>query len=36
MLAVSDRIVWIRDGQIGRIQNREELRIEEGVIEPAM
>jgi len=35
MLAVSDRIVWIRDGMIDRIQKREELKIEEGVIESA-
>jgi putative ABC transport system ATP-binding protein len=32
MLAVSDRIIWIRDGQVDRIQKREELKIEEGVI----
>ena len=35
MLAVSDRILWIRDGRVDRIQRREELRIEEGVIEGA-
>jgi putative ABC transport system ATP-binding protein len=35
MLAVSDRIIWIRDGQIDRIQRREELKIEEGTIEGA-
>src|SRR5205809_1522123 len=35
MLAVSDRIFWIRDGQVDRIQKREELRIEEGTIESA-
>ena len=33
MLAVSDRIIWIRDGQVDRIQKRDELKIEEGVIE---
>ncbi|HYO07394.1 MAG TPA: ABC transporter ATP-binding protein [Tepidisphaeraceae bacterium] len=33
MLAVSDRILWIRDGQVDRIQRRDELKIEEGVIE---
>jgi putative ABC transport system ATP-binding protein len=30
MLTVSDRIAWVRDGQIERIQNRDELEIEEG------
>jgi putative ABC transport system ATP-binding protein len=35
MLAVSDRIIWIRDGQVDRIQKRDELKIEEGVIEGA-
>ena len=35
MLAVSDRIFWIRDGKMDRIQKREELRIEEGIIEGA-
>ncbi len=35
MLAVSDRIIWIRDGQIDKIQNRQDLKIEEGVIEGA-
>src|SRR5688500_15284045 len=35
MLAVSDRILWIRDGRVDRIQKREELHIEEGVIEGA-
>ncbi len=29
MLNVSDRIVWVRDGQIERIQNRDEIEIEE-------
>jgi putative ABC transport system ATP-binding protein len=33
MLAVSDRIIWISDGKVERIQKREELKIEEGVIE---
>ncbi|MCG3178465.1 MAG: putative ABC transporter ATP-binding protein YknY [Phycisphaerae bacterium] len=32
MLAVSDRIAWIRDGLVARIQNREEIQIEEGKI----
>jgi putative ABC transport system ATP-binding protein len=35
MLAVSDRILWIRDGKMDRIQRRDELKIEEGVIEGA-
>src|SRR3954451_22164645 len=35
MLAVSDRIFWIRDGKVDRIQRRDELKIEEGVIEGA-
>jgi putative ABC transport system ATP-binding protein len=35
MLAVSDRIFWIRDGQVDRIQRRDELNIQEGVIEGA-
>jgi putative ABC transport system ATP-binding protein len=30
MLTVSDRIAWVRDGQIERMQNRDELEIEEG------
>src|SRR3989440_2691433 len=33
MLAVSDRIFWIRDGKVDRIQKREDLNIQEGVIE---
>src|SRR5215203_3827937 len=35
MLAVSDRILWIRDGRVDRIQRRDELNIQEGVIEGA-
>ncbi len=35
MLAVSDRIFWIRDGQVEKIQNRQDLKIEEGTIEAA-
>ena len=30
MLDVSDRIVWIRDGSIDKIQNREDVKIEVG------
>jgi len=33
MLSVSDRVVWIRDGQIDRIENREDLDISVGSIE---
>lgn len=32
MLAASDRIAWVRDGQIERVQKREELKIEEGAM----
>ncbi|HEY8668298.1 MAG TPA: ABC transporter ATP-binding protein [Tepidisphaeraceae bacterium] len=35
MLAVSDRIIWIRDGKVDKIQKREDLKIEEGTIEGA-
>lgn len=30
MLAVSDRIAWVRDGKIDRIQDRSEITIKEG------
>jgi len=30
MLALSDRIAWIRDGQVERFQSRDELAIREG------
>ena len=33
MLNVSDQVVWIRDGQIDKIQNRDELDISVGQIE---
>ena len=33
MLAASDRVVWIRDGQIDRIERREDLKINVGTIE---
>jgi len=33
MLSISDRIVWIRDGQIERIEEREDVQIEVGVME---
>jgi putative ABC transport system ATP-binding protein len=35
MLAVSDRIFWVRDGKVDKIQRREDLKIEEGTIEGA-
>ncbi len=35
MLANSDRVVWISDGRIAKVQNREELHIEEGKISVA-
>ena len=35
MLAVSDRIIWIRDGRVDKIQNRADLKIETGTIEGA-
>jgi len=33
MLSVSDRILWIRDGRIQRLEKREDLKIEIGGIE---
>jgi len=33
MLSVSDRVVWIRDGKIDRIEQRENLNIEVGTID---
>ena len=33
MLNVSDRVVWIRDGQVDRIMKREDLKIEVGKID---
>ena len=33
MLSVSDRIIWIRDGQIAKIERREDLDIEVGSID---
>ncbi|MBI4531470.1 MAG: ABC transporter ATP-binding protein [Candidatus Latescibacteria bacterium] len=33
MLSASDRVIWIRDGRIDRVVNREDLRIEVGKIE---
>ena len=33
MLTVSDRVVWVRDGQVDRIINREDLKIEVGTID---
>jgi putative ABC transport system ATP-binding protein len=33
MLNVSDRVVWIRDGTVDKIENREELSISIGKID---
>ncbi len=33
MLAASDRVIWITDGRISRIQSREQLNIRAGTIE---
>ena len=33
MLSVSDRVVWVRDGVVDRIMNREDLKIEVGTID---
>ena len=33
MLSVSDRVVWVRDGRVDRIINRDELQIEVGKID---
>ena len=33
MLSVSDRVIWIRDGQIDRIALREELDIQVGTVD---
>ncbi|MBM4031312.1 MAG: ABC transporter ATP-binding protein [Planctomycetes bacterium] len=33
MLSASDRIVWIRDGKVDRIEDRRDLKIEIGTIE---
>ena len=35
MLSVSDRIIWIRDGRVDKIQRREDLNIQVGTIEGA-
>jgi putative ABC transport system ATP-binding protein len=35
MLSVSDRILWISDGRVEKIQKREDLKIEVGTIEGA-
>jgi len=33
MLNVSDQVVWIRDGRVDKIENRDELSISVGEIE---
>ncbi|MBN2451889.1 MAG: ABC transporter ATP-binding protein, partial [Lentisphaeria bacterium] len=35
MLDVSDRVVWITDGTVSRIQSRDELDIKVGTIDGA-
>jgi putative ABC transport system ATP-binding protein len=32
MLSVSDRVVWIRDGRIDKVEEREQLSISVGEI----
>ena len=32
MLAVSDRIVWIKDGQVDRVEKREDIAIKVGTV----
>lgn len=32
MLAISDRVLWIKDGQVDRVELREDLHIEKGSI----
>ena len=33
MLDISDRVIWIRDGQVERIENRADINIQVGVVE---
>lgn len=33
MLSVSDRVVWVRDGRVDRVIDREDLKIEVGTID---
>ena len=33
IISASDRVVWIRDGLVDRIQSREDLEIEVGGLE---
>ena len=33
MLSVSDRVVWVRDGRVDRVIDRDELKIEVGTID---
>jgi putative ABC transport system ATP-binding protein len=33
MLDVSDRVVWLRDGKVERIERREDIEISVGTIE---
>jgi putative ABC transport system ATP-binding protein len=33
MIDVSDRVVWIRDGKIARIEDRSKLQLQVGMVE---
>jgi putative ABC transport system ATP-binding protein len=33
MLSISDRVLWIRDGQVDRVELREDLKIQKGSID---
>jgi len=33
MLDISDRVIWVRDGQVERIENRADLDIKVGEVE---
>ncbi|MDA3962078.1 MAG: ABC transporter ATP-binding protein [Planctomycetota bacterium] len=33
MLAISDRVLWIKDGQVDRVELREDLKIQKGTID---
>ncbi|MDK1032269.1 MAG: ABC transporter ATP-binding protein [Planctomycetia bacterium] len=36
MLDVSDRIIWLRDGEISKIERREEMEIDVGTVEGSL
>ncbi len=33
MIDVSDRVVWIRDGKIERVEDRKDIKVQVGVME---